>query len=421
MARKGRGRARPAHGRSTIALIHYAAPPVVGGVEQVLAHQASLMADAGHVVRIVAGRGAPTDDRVAFTTIPLMDPRDPTIVRIQAVLDAGRVPEDFSAVSDALAEQIGAALSGVDVVVAHNVCSLHLNLPLTAALRSIAGRPGAPRFILWHHDLAWTSPTYRPRLHDGFPWDLLRAPWPGASHVVISEARRAELASLGVVREADITVIPNGIDLARSWKLEPETRTLLADAELAAAAPLLLMPARILPRKNIELGVRVVAEMRRAGRRAGLIVTGPVDPHQPAERDYMDGLHELRRALGLDDSAWFLSEELAVPPTDAVMADLFRLADFLFMPSRDEGFGLPILEAAAARLPIVCSDLPSLRELAGDAALYVGPDDDPAEIATRILARFDADPVGQLAREVRAKYAWEAVFRERIEPLLARD
>lgn len=421
MARQGPGRARPAHGRSTIALIHYAAPPVVGGVEQVLAHHATLMADAGHAVRIVAGRGTSTDDRVALTAVPLMDPREPTIAHIQRALDTGRLPADFSEVSDALAEQIEAALAGVDVVVAHNVCSLHLNLALTAALRSLAGRPGGPQFILWHHDLAWTSPTYRPRLHDGFPWDLLRAPWPGASHVVISEARRAELASLGAVEQADIRVIPNGIDLARSWKLEPETRTLLADAELAAAAPLLLMPARILPRKNIELGLRVVAEMRREGRRAGLIVTGPVDPHQPAERDYMDGLHALRRALALDDGAWFLSEELAEPPTDAVMADLFRFADFLFMPSRDEGFGLPILEAAAARLPIVCSDLTSLRELAGNAALYVGPDDEPAEIATRIIARFDSDPVSRLAREIRTKYAWEAVFRERIEPLLARD
>jgi glycosyltransferase involved in cell wall biosynthesis len=417
MSRREAGRAK-----TSIALLHYAAPPVVGGVEQVLARHAGLMAEAGHPVRIIAGRGASSDDQVTLTTVPLMDPRDPTIARLQRSLDAGDVLPDFADVRDAIARQLQAALAGVDVIVAHNVCSLPLNLALTAALGAVAARPGAPRFIVWHHDLGWTSPTYRPKLHAGHPWDLLRGAWPGATHVVISEARRAELAGLGAVDRADIRVVPNGIDLAASWKLEPETRALLADRDLGAAAPLLLLPARILPRKNIELGLRVVAEMRHAGRAAGLIVTGPVDPHQPADRAYMDRLHALRRELALEEGgAWFLSEELAEPPSDTMMSDLYRLADVLFMPSRDEGFGLPILEAAAARLPIVCSDLPALRELAGDAALYIGPDDDPAEVASRILERFDADPVARLAHEVRAGYAWDAVYRERIEPLLAGD
>lgn len=411
-------RDEPGRDRSSIALVHYAAPPVVGGVEQVLARHAALMAGAGHRVCVIAGRGASTDDRVPLTTIPLMDPRDPTIDRLQRALDAGQVPGDFWDVADALAAQLAEALAGVDVVVAHNVCSINLNLALTAALRRLAGRPGGPRFILWHHDLAWTSPTYLPKLHPGPPWDLLRTAWPGASHVVVSKARQKELASLGAVPAASIAVVPNGIDLARMWKLDPGAVTLLADTDIATAAPLLLLPARILPRKNVELGLRVVAEMRRAGRPAGLIVSGPVDPHQPAEQMYMDRLTSLRRELGLENGVWFLSQELAAPPTDSLMSDLFRLADILFLPSRDEGFGLPILEAAAARLPIVCTDLPSLRELAGEAALYIGPDDDPGEIARRVLARFDADPVARLAREIRAKYAWESVFREQIEPLL---
>ena len=56
-----------------IALVHYSAPPVVGGVESVLAHHARLMADAGHSVQIIAGRGAQFDARIPFIGLPLAE------------------------------------------------------------------------------------------------------------------------------------------------------------------------------------------------------------------------------------------------------------------------------------------------------------------------------------------------------------
>jgi hypothetical protein len=65
--------------------------------------------------------------------------------------------------------------------------------------------------------------------------------------------------------------------------------------------------------------------------------------------------------------------------------------------------------------------LPTLRALAGDAALYIGADDDPAEIAARVLRRVDNDRLGLLAREIRSTYTWQAVYRERIAPLLGCD
>ena len=236
--------------------------------------------------------------------------------------------------------------------------------------------------------------------------------------MVVSEGRRAELAALTGIRPETITVVPNGVDLAKMWKLEHRTTELVARTDLCGAVPRLLMPSRITPRKNIELGLRVVAEMRAAGRPAGLIVSGPVDPHRPSGRAYLEQLLALRHALALDDFAWFLSEELHGPPSDAMMDDLYHFADVLFMPSRDEGFGLPILEAAINRVPIVCTGLPTLRELAGNAAVYIGADDDPAQISARVLQLVDADRTNLLAREVRSKYAWEAVYRERIAPIL---
>ena len=65
-------------------------------------------------------------------------------------------------------------LKGCDVLIAHNVASLQKNLALTAALHEAYKMPGFPTLILWHHDLAWTTPRYRDELHEGYPWDLLR-------------------------------------------------------------------------------------------------------------------------------------------------------------------------------------------------------------------------------------------------------
>ena len=75
----------------------------------------------------------------------------------------------------------------------------------------------------------------------------------------------------------------------------------------------------------------------------------------------------------------------------------------------------------SARLPIVCTDLPALRELAGDDATYIGPDDDPGDVAARILRRLDADPSARLATAVRTGYRWDVIYRERIAPLLVAE
>lgn len=418
-----RRRDRRLNCRLEIALLHYSAPPVVGGVERIIGRHAQLLADAGHSVRVVAGRGSSPDPRVRFVEVPLADSLHPEVVAVGEQLAAGTVPPEFAALVERLRAELSAALAGSDVVIAHNVASLNRNLALTVALHDLlagggaagGGQGAAPwRLILWHHDLAWTMPAYRSGLHDGDPWSLLRTKWPGAIDVTISEARRAELARLTGADPATIAVIPGGVDLPAAPELNSELGALL-DSD-----PLLLAPVRVTARKNLELAVRVVAELRSRGRNAGLVVTGPVDPHNHAEKAYRARLGELIDRLGVGPSVVFLAERAGGPAPDETIAALYRLVDALFLPSTDEGFGLPILEAAAARLPIACSDLPSLRALAGDAATYFNPGAAPDDVADLLLDRLDRDQSAALARRIRREYAWPAIYSRSIAPLLAR-
>jgi glycosyltransferase involved in cell wall biosynthesis len=401
-----------------IALLHYSAPPVVGGVEAVLAQHARLMADAGHEPQVIAGRGGQFDPRIPFISIPLADSRHPDVLAVKAELDAGRVPPAFLDLVDRLRVALTVALAGVELLIAHNVCSLNKNLALTAALQAIASQPDGPRLVLWHHDLAWTTPRYRQELHDGWPWSVLRTDWPTAKQVVVSALRQQELAALLQVPAERIRVVPNGLDVATFLKLEPQTADLVSRLNLLAAEPLLLLPVRITRRKNIELAVATVAALCSRFPSPRLVVTGPLGPHNPANAAYFARLRELRADLSLEGSVHFLAELVDGFLPDAVVADLYRLADALIMPSREEGFGIPVLEAGLARLPIFCADIPPLRELAAERATYFSPDSQPEKVAAQIAARLSQDPTYRMAALVRRQYTWGGVYAYHIAPLL---
>jgi glycosyltransferase involved in cell wall biosynthesis len=406
------------NGMARITLLHYSAPPVVGGVESVIAHQARLMTDDGHAVRVIAGRGEQFDPRVPFDRLPLGDSRHPDVLAVKAELDRGQVPPSFDELVSRIEPSLSELIASSDILIGHNVCSLHKNLALTAALRKLVDRSKRPRLILWHHDLAWCTPRYRTELHEGYPWDLLKQAWPDVTQVTVSELRRDELAELYQLDKEQIRVIPNGIETAGFLKLEEQTLAFVKQLNLLAAEPLLLLPVRITPRKNIELALRTLVQLRKSFRDAQLVVTGPLGPHNPDNVKYFDQLLYIRRELGLMGSAHFLAELSSDYIPDRVISDLYKLADALLLPSREEGFGLPILEAGLAGLPIFCADLPPLRKLGGEYAVYFSPDADPEEVAGLITKNLCASPVFGLRAAVKKNHSWERVYSEHLAPLL---
>ena len=91
--------------------------------------------------------------------------------------------------------------------------------------------------------------------------------------------------------------------------------------------------------------------------------------------------------------------------------ELLRHAEVFVLASEAEGFGLPLAEAISCAAPSVATDIPALREAAGDAALLTPPGD-PAALAAAIAQALDPGVAGELRRRAAARASslrWEPV------------
>jgi len=392
--------------------VHYTTPSVLGGVEQVMgAHAAALLA-AGAEVTIVAGRGRAVPRGVRVVRIAEAGSTHPRVLRDLRALARGEVTADHARLVARLLRALGPQVRGADRVVVHNVLTMHKNLALVEALAALA-QEHRGRFVAWTHDIAWLDPRYAAERHAGHPWDVIGSAVPGVRYVAVSEERASQLAELTGMPRSTVTVVPNGIDLPARLGLSPAGARLVGRLGLLDARPLLLLPARLTRRKRIEIAIDATRELRRVGREAVLVVTGSPGPHNVSNREYAAELASLaRRGHGVH-----LLHALGIRVSERVMADLYALADAVVLPSEAEGFGIPVLEAGARGVPVVCSDLPTLRAVAGDAATYVRPDADGVAFAAAIERRLATDPVADLRR--RAKdHAWPRLLEERVLPAI---
>jgi glycosyltransferase involved in cell wall biosynthesis len=166
------------------------------------------------------------------------------------------------------------------------------------------------------------------------------------------------------------------------------------------------------------MALRILASLRESNPAARLLVTGPTGPHNPANLGYLEGLIELRRELNIEHEAVFLATAYPKTVSDQLLLDLYRLADVLLIPSREEGFGIPVLEAGLERIPVFCADIEPLREVGGRDVEYFRLDSDPPKVAKRVADALAADKSHRLRKRVMQRYAWHSIYEQHIAPLL---
>ena len=206
--------------------------------------------------------------------------------------------------------------------------------------------------------------------------------------IAVSEATRADLEKHYGVHAAD--VIHHGV--------EPEFFTL----RRGRPQPYLLCVSTLHPHKNLDLLVSAFAEFRRGRPEFRLVIAGMRGFHAEAleHRIAAENASDFVRLTG-----WIPREQLY---------DLFRDAWAFVYPSTFEGFGMPVLEAMAAGVPLVCSSIPPLREVAAGAALYFDPGDRSALLDAMRRVVEDEPLRERLAAEGRERareFSWERSAR----------
>jgi glycosyltransferase involved in cell wall biosynthesis len=295
------------------------------GVSVTAAQWASALQRLGMRVRTVAGDGDPD------VTVPGL------------ALDATRPPSRHA---------LAAALDDADVVIADNICSLPMNLAAGEAVAEyLRGRPA----VLRHHDLPWE----RERYADITSWPPDDPEW---RHVTVNELARAELASR---RGIAATTIYHGFSEER----RPEARGPVRAALGVGTERLVLQPTRAIPRKNVHVGLAIAEALG-----ATFWLTGPAEDGYAGELDR-------------------LLERARVPvrrrlPEGVDMAAAYAACDAVVLPSSWEGFGLPLIEAALHRKPIVVADFPVAAELRAFGFRWF-PVDDPEQLEAWLA---DPDP-----------------------------
>ena len=227
-------------------------------------------------------------------------------------------------------------------------------------------------------------------------WRLLL--WASAhrSHrlIAVSEATRADLLSFYRIPAERVTVVHHGVESAFSHLGRSETETYL------------LCVSTLHPHKNVPRLIRAYGRKKRDFR---LILAGMRGFHTRA-------IEALIAEMGLQDAVqvtgWVSRDDLY---------ELYARARAFIYPSTFEGFGMPVLEALAAGIPTACSDIPPLREVAGDATLFFDPLDEDAIAAAIERVMIDhslRERLAQAGPERARPFTWKRSAEQTLEALL---
>jgi glycosyltransferase involved in cell wall biosynthesis len=403
-----------------IALLHYSCPPVIGGVEMVVSQQASLVHSYSHKVTILAGAGEPLTGGYSVEINGLLGSRNPHVRQACRLVTDRNDTSALDRLVDEIYTYLHRALRDCHILIAHNVMTMPYNLPLTLALLRIAEEGSLP-IVSWNHDSPYFYPRY-PQHLDVSPWDVLKRFHSCMRCVVISESRRKQFSQL-YGRDDQIHVIFNGIDPIIFFGLDPVSLQLIREQELFSEDFLMVQPSRLHPRKNVELSIQVTRALQNRDLKARLLVTGAYDPHEPKTVEYAESLIRLSRELGIEKDVLILADYRfksgeTLRHDRIIMRDLYLISDILFLPSWEEGFGIPLLEAGMMKLPVVCSDIPVFREIGKQDVYFFKLDETPEQIAEKVL-RLTAElkPRCLFRRTIRS-HSWDNIYQAKLLPLL---
>lgn len=223
--------------------------------------------------------------------------------------------------------------------------------------------------------------------------------------LAVAETQKDYLVETEGLPREKIRVIHNGVDTSKYRPASPDERSALRkELGFAEHDVVLITVASLKPLKRIDALLEVAAKLQGAGAKLRVVIAGDGSERGPLEA--------LAARLGIAERVWFAGMRDDVER-------LLQASDVFVLPSRTEAFPNVVLEAMAAGLPVVATDVGSVREMVEDqaSALVVPPGDDVALAAS--LARLCNDAslgaaLGRRGREiVEERFRFDAMCAKR--------
>ncbi len=253
--------------------------------------------------------------------------------------------------------------------------------------------PGCSAVVTVHDVLFFEHRTMSAVSTAGMRW-AVRAAVAGSDTVIaVSESAADDIASTLEIERERVVAVPHGP--GRSPADAAPAAGVRARHGLRDGRVVLCVAAKR-PHKNQLLLVEALEQLPPD---VSIVLVGH-------DEGYGETLRAEAQARGLSERVVTLD----YVPDDELEA-LWDLASCAAFPTLAEGFGLPVLEAMRRAVPVACSDLPVLREVAGEAARYFDPRD-PAEAAGAIAAAIDDEQLAEAGCERARSFTWERAADE---------
>ncbi|WP_049935573.1 glycosyltransferase family 4 protein [Haloplanus natans] len=293
-----------------------------------------------------------------------------------------RYPSTLSLIGNDISAGLARHLATVDDS-AYDVCHAHSHLYFSTNLAALKGRLGDLPLAITNHGLySQNAPEW---VFDAYLRTLGRWTFNRADVVFCyTDTDRNRVRELGVT--SPIKIVSNGIDTGR---FHPQgSQSDMIDHN----GPVILFVGRLVEGKRPTDAIRALAAVRETHPSAALFMCGQ-GPLRP-------DLESLAAELGIAGAVTFLGQV----SYDA-MPGVYRGADVFVLPSRAEGVPRTVMEAMATEVPVVCSNLPQIRELvsSGGYTVDVG---DHAAFAERIAACLDGSFPNRGRERIVREHSW---------------
>jgi len=406
-----------------IAILHFAYPPNIGGVESMIQEHAQMLTYLNYDVTLVTGSGEETNPKIKLVVIPELQ----SVVSFnpflqEKILDKGIIDDDFYKLSTQIEQKLEIALEKVDIIVVHNMITIVRNLPFVFAFKNYVKKYPKKKYFGWIHDHSYINEFKIKDLdkivNSKLERELLTTPIKNLTYILISESFREPFNQLMGFKDGESVVIPNGIDIKKFLEIDDLIWEIMQKYDFVKKFPIILSPVNILERKNIDYCLDIIFHLKKSYPNVNYIITGKPSQHRSTV-EYYDSLKKKIIDLGLQNNVTFFNDFLNRALVRTEVHDLYQISDLVFFFSKSENFGLPLLEASLTKTPIFVSDLKVFREVGGDFVQYIDyRTTSPEKTASFVLDFLKNSRRVNMNYRSRSIYDLKTILKEKFIPLI---